>query len=462
MVPLQKARAPAWRAPCLVFRFLLQFPGPFLHGFQILSREGVGVFRHLFRGAGCHNAAAASAAFRSQVNDIVGALDHIQIVLNNDHRIARVHQFVQHLDKTVHIGHMQTGGGFVQNIHGLPGSAACQFVGQLHPLGFTARQRCRSLPQLNIAKADLLQRLQLAGDFGDVGEEVAGFLHRHIQHIGDVLVLVLDFQRFPVVPLALTDITGHVDIRQEMHLDLQDTAALAGFTAAALDVEAEPSRAVPAHLGILRAGKQRADISKHAGIGGGVGARRAPDGRLINTDDLVHPFHALHFLALSGTAAGTVQGCRQRLVEDLIHQCGFAGAGYTGHADHFPQREVYRDILQVILMGFDYPEVLAVALPTGFRHFHVLAPRKIGAGNAPLHLADIGHTTRCHDLTAVDTGTRSHIHNVVRLPHGVFIMLHHDQGIAQIAQAFHRGDQLVVVALVQTDAGLIQHIQHAR
>ena len=144
-------------------------------GFRYCPVKELGFSATSSGGAGCHNAAAAAAAFRSQVNDIVGALDHIQIVLNNDHRIARVHQFVQHFDQTMHIGHMQTGGGFVQNIHGLPGSAACQFVGQLHPLGFTARQRCRSLPQLNIAKADLLQRLQLAGDFGDVGEEVACF-----------------------------------------------------------------------------------------------------------------------------------------------------------------------------------------------------------------------------------------------------------------------------------------------
>ena len=39
-------------------------------------------------------------------------------------------------------------------------------------------------------------------------------------------------------------------------------------------------------------------------------------------------------------------------------------------------------------------------------------------------------------------------------------MLHHDDRIAKVAQIFERSNQLVVVALVQADAGLIQHIQH--
>ena len=39
-------------------------------------------------------------------------------------------------------------------------------------------------------------------------------------------------------------------------------------------------------------------------------------------------------------------------------------------------------------------------------------------------------------------------------------MLHHDQGVAQIPQAAQRGQQLVVIPLVQADGRLIQNIQH--
>ena len=41
-------------------------------------------------------------------------------------------------------------------------------------------------------------------------------------------------------------------------------------------------------------------------------------------------------------------------------------------------------------------------------------------------------------------------------------MLDHDHAVADVAQMLQRGDQLVVIALVQADGGLVQHIHHAR
>ena len=90
--------------------------------------------------------------------------------------------------------------------------------------------------------------------------------------------LYFDLQRLAVVALALADVTGHVDIRQEVHLNGQDTAALAGLAAAALDVEAEPTGAVATHFGILRVGKQAADVTEHTCVGGRVGGGVRPMG----------------------------------------------------------------------------------------------------------------------------------------------------------------------------------------
>ena len=85
-----------------------------------------------------------------------------------------------------------------------------------------------------------------------------------------------------------------------MHLDLQDAVTLAGFAAAALDVEAEPPRAVAAHLGVLRLGEYGADIVEHAGVGGGVGPGCPADGALVDADDLVEEFLALDSLTAAG------------------------------------------------------------------------------------------------------------------------------------------------------------------
>ena len=139
-----------------------------------------------------------------------------------------------------------------------------------------------------------------------VGKEHYRFLHGHVQHIRNGLFLILYFQRFAVVARALAHLAGYIYVRQKVHFDLQDAVTLAGFAAAALDVEAEPSRAVAAHLGVLRLGEYGADIVEHAGVGGGVGARGAADGLLIDANDFIHEL-ALYPIAFAGAERALAQ-----------------------------------------------------------------------------------------------------------------------------------------------------------
>jgi len=45
-------------------------------------------------------------------------------------------------------------------------------------------------------------------------------------------------------------------------------------------------------------------------------------------------------------------------------------------------------------------------------------------------------------------------------PHRVLVVLHHDDGVAEIAQPHQGLDELLVVRLVETDAWLVQNIKH--
>ena len=65
------------------------------------------------------------------------------------------------------------------------------------------------------------------------------------------------------------------------------------------------------------------------------------------------------------------------------------------------------------------------------------------------------------DLAAVDARAGAEVDHVVGMADGVLVMLHHDHRVAEIAQALERFQQPVVVALVEADAGLIQHVEHA-
>ena len=53
------------------------------------------------------------------------------------------------------------------------------------------------------------------------------------------------------------------------------------------------------------------------------------------------------------------------------------------------------------------------------------------------------------------------VHHVVGAANGFFVVLDDEHGVAQIAQLFERGDQAVVVARVQADGRLVQHVEHA-
>src|SRR5690606_35608262 len=102
-----------------------------------------------------------------------------------------------------------------------------------------------------------------------------------------------DVERLAVVALAVADVAGDVDVGQEVHFYLDDAVALAGLAAAALDVEGEAAGLVAAGFRLRQAGEPVADRREGAGIGGGVGARRAADRRLVDVDDLVQKFEAL-------------------------------------------------------------------------------------------------------------------------------------------------------------------------
>ena len=66
-----------------------------------------------------------------------------------------------------------------------------------------------------------------------------------------------------------------------------------------------------------------------------------------------------------------------------------------------------------------------------------------------------------HHITAVDSGSGSHIHYIVGGANGVFIMLDHDDAIAEIAQPNQGLQQPVIVSLVQADRGFVEDIHDA-
>ena len=92
------------------------------------------------------------------------------------------------------------------------------------------------------------------------------------------MILVADGERFGIVAAAAANFAHHVNIRQKIHFDAAQAIPLAGFAAAALDVEAEAAGAVAALARFRQHGVKIANVGKHPGVGGGIGAGSASDG----------------------------------------------------------------------------------------------------------------------------------------------------------------------------------------
>ncbi len=62
---------------------------------------------------------------------------------------------------------------------------------------------------------------------------------------------------------------------------------------------------------------------------------------------------------------------------------------------------------------------------------------------------------------AVDAGAGADVDDVVGGQDRVLVVLDDDHGVAEVAQVPQRGEQAVVVALVQADGRLVEHVEHA-
>ena len=102
-----------------------------------------------------------NATVGSQVDNPVGRLNDVQMMLDNNHRVAKVCQSMEHVKQLLHVIEMQARGGFVENVERLSGRPLAEFARKLDALRFSAGESRCGLAQPDIAEAHVDQRLQL-------------------------------------------------------------------------------------------------------------------------------------------------------------------------------------------------------------------------------------------------------------------------------------------------------------
>ena len=124
-----------------------------------MAGVAVSLCRDGFRCTRGDDPAAAIAAFGAHVDDPVGTFDHIEIVLDHQHRVAHVGQAIQHIQQIMDVGKMQAGRRLIQNVERMAGRGFAEFGGELDALGFAAGELGAGLAELDVAEADVVDAL---------------------------------------------------------------------------------------------------------------------------------------------------------------------------------------------------------------------------------------------------------------------------------------------------------------
>lgn len=86
--------------------------------------------------SGNHDLTPIVTAFGPQVNNMIRRLNDIQVMLDNDDSVSRVHQLFEYLNQMVYIGKMKAGGRLIQNIKSMACGSFPKFSRQFYPLSF--------------------------------------------------------------------------------------------------------------------------------------------------------------------------------------------------------------------------------------------------------------------------------------------------------------------------------------
>src|SRR5690606_18156287 len=119
------------------------------------------------------------------------------------------------------------------------------------------------------------------------------------------------------------------------------------------------------------------------------------------------------------------------------------------------------DVLEIVGAGAVDGDLVPVALAARGRDGDLAPAGEVIGGERALGLEDRLEVALRHHFAAMDARARTEIDDMVGGADRILVMLHDDDGVAEIAQALERFEQHVVVALVQADAGLVEHVEHA-
>ena len=220
----------------------------------------------------------------------------------------------------------------------------------------------------------------------------------------------------------------------------------------------------PARLGVGQHREQLADEREQPGVGRRVRPRRAADRRLIDLDHLVDAARCPRCdRARPGSSRGAVELARQRAVEDVVDERRLARAADAGDRGEHAERNRHVDVLEVV-RARAADDDLALAVPgAGPRGVAIArSPRRYAPVSEPcVRLDQLGGRALEDHVPAVLAGARAEIDDVVGRADRLLVVLDDDTVLPRSRSRASVAEQRAVVALMQADRRLVEHVEHA-
>lgn len=172
----------------------------------------IATLSQLFRCPFSHDEAASASPFWSQVDDPIGTLDDVQVVLHDQYRMSFFNETVEGGQELADIFEVKSGRGLVEDVEGMLLCLLADMGGELDTLCLTARKRRRGLPQGEVAQANLLEDAKLVDDGTLTLKELNRFVDGHIEDVVDVFALILDFEHIFLVAFAFASLTFQIQV----------------------------------------------------------------------------------------------------------------------------------------------------------------------------------------------------------------------------------------------------------
>ena len=163
-----------------------------------------------------------------------------------------------------------------------------------------------------------------------------------------------------------------------------------------------------------------------------------------------------------GFGRAAAQPADQGRGERVVQQRTLARAAHAGHADQRRKRETGGDALEIVRRrAFDGDRAGHRHAAAAGGHGNPLRAGQVAAGERGRIGRDLRRRAFGHDPPAVPPRAGAEIDEPIGAAHDRLVVLDDEHRVAAVSQAFQGLDQPFVVAGMQADRRLVEHVAHA-